>query len=108
MSTFNTKVGNDNQYYFNFKNADGKILLTSEGYTTVAARDNGIESVKKNLSNNDRYEHLLSSNGKYYFNIKASNGQVVAKSAMFDNEVDKANALSTIQAEGTDATIVAE
>lgn len=34
--------------YFNLKAANGKIIGTSEMYETVASRDNGIESVKKN------------------------------------------------------------
>lgn len=34
--------------YFNLKAANGQIIGTSEMYESVASRDNGIESVKKN------------------------------------------------------------
>ena len=33
---------------FDLKATNGQIIATSEGYTTKAACDNGIESVKKN------------------------------------------------------------
>lgn len=34
--------------YFNLKAGNGQVIGTSEMYSSVAARDNGIESVKKN------------------------------------------------------------
>jgi len=40
-----TKSG---QFMFNQKATNGQVIGTSESYKTVAARDNGIESVKKN------------------------------------------------------------
>ncbi|MCU7805758.1 MAG: YegP family protein, partial [Candidatus Thiodiazotropha sp. (ex Lucinoma borealis)] len=33
---------------FNLKAANNQVIGTSESYESVAARDNGIESVKKN------------------------------------------------------------
>lgn len=40
-----TKSG---QFMFNLKSTNGQVIGTSEQYTTTAARDNGIESVKTN------------------------------------------------------------
>jgi uncharacterized protein YegP (UPF0339 family) len=40
-----TKSG---QHMFNLMATNGQVIGTSEQYTTIAARDNGIESVKKN------------------------------------------------------------
>ncbi|MBQ1221570.1 MAG: YegP family protein [Alistipes sp.] len=34
--------------YFNLKAGNGQVIGSSEMYSSVAARDNGIESVKKN------------------------------------------------------------
>jgi uncharacterized protein YegP (UPF0339 family) len=36
------------QYHFVLKAANGEIIATSENYTTKAAAQNGIESVKSN------------------------------------------------------------
>jgi len=40
-----TKAG---QFRFNLRAANGQVIGTSESYTTSAACENGIESVKKN------------------------------------------------------------
>ena len=39
-----TKTG----FVFNLKAGNGQVIGSSEMYSSVAARDNGIESVKKN------------------------------------------------------------
>jgi uncharacterized protein YegP (UPF0339 family) len=36
------------EYRFRLKARNGKIIATSEGYTTKAACENGIDSVRKN------------------------------------------------------------
>ncbi len=40
-----TKSG---QHMFNLKAGNGQVIGTSESYTSTSARENGIESVKKN------------------------------------------------------------
>lgn len=42
-----TKTG---KHMFNLKAGNNQVIGTSESYESVAARDNGIESVKKNAS----------------------------------------------------------
>ena len=58
---------------------NGQIVLTSERYTTKAAAENGIASVKKNAADDKRYE--LTESG-VRFNLKAGNGQVIGSSQM--------------------------
>ena len=47
-SKYDRKTAKNGQDYFNLKAANGQIIGTSEMYTTKAAMENGIESVKKN------------------------------------------------------------
>ncbi|MCG7522315.1 YegP family protein [Ruegeria sp. Ofav3-42] len=35
-------------YMFNLKASNGQVIGTSESYTSASARDNGVESVKRN------------------------------------------------------------
>ena len=39
--------GKDDQYYFRLKAANGEIICSSEGYTTLQSCKNGIEAIKK-------------------------------------------------------------
>ncbi|MEM9886527.1 MAG: DUF1508 domain-containing protein [Bacteroidota bacterium] len=74
------------EYYFAY-NRDGKTLLRSEGYTTAAARDNGIESVKKNAPLEERWSQMTAMNDKYHFYIlKAGNHQEIARSCYYDSK----------------------
>lgn len=70
-------------FRFRLKSSNGQIVLSSEGYTTAKARDNGIASVQKNSGDKDRYEVSIAKNGKHYFSLKAKNGQVIGSSQMY-------------------------
>lgn len=85
---------------FSFVFVDGdSTIVKSENYAQKASVKNGIESVKKNSQEDSRYELKESTNGKFYFNLKASNGQIVATSTMFASEADRATAISTLKAQ---------
>jgi len=45
---YERKETKNGQFMFNLKAGNHEVIGTSESYTTAAARDNGIESVKKN------------------------------------------------------------
>lgn len=45
---FEQKVASSGQPMFNLRASNGQVIGTSETYSSVSARDNGIESVKKN------------------------------------------------------------
>jgi uncharacterized protein YegP (UPF0339 family) len=96
MGKFTVKTGKDGQYYFSMQADNGETVLKSEGYTTKAACMNGIESVKKNAGDSTNYESLTSANGKFYFNLKAGNGQIIGTSQMYDTEDGKQNGLASV------------
>ncbi|MBT8219315.1 MAG: YegP family protein, partial [Bacteroidia bacterium] len=85
----------DGNFYFTF-NSGGGILLISEGYKSAAARDNGIESVKKNIGTAERYQFQQYTNGKYYFDLRAGNNQEIATSIWFDQDEDMQAAVISV------------
>jgi uncharacterized protein YegP (UPF0339 family) len=58
-------------------------ILSSQGYASKAGCQNGIESVKNNGTNADRFEVKEATNGKFFFNLLAANKQVIGKSQMY-------------------------
>ncbi|MCR6720768.1 MAG: YegP family protein [Chitinophagaceae bacterium] len=108
MGKFVTKTGKDGQYYFNLKADNGQTILSSEGYTTAAARDNGIESVRKNAPDDSKYDRLTSKNGKHYFNLKAGNGQVIGTSEMYESAAARDNGIESVKKNAPDATVAEE
>jgi uncharacterized protein len=80
---FEIFVGHDGQYYFHLLAANGENVLRSEGYTTMQAAQNGIASVQANGVSAEGYEVNEASNGEWYFNIVAPNGQIVGTSELY-------------------------
>ncbi|NJL76262.1 MAG: YegP family protein [Saprospiraceae bacterium] len=92
----------NDEFYFTLKDADGKALIFSEGYKQKASALNGIESVKNNTAA-ARFELKTSESGSFFFNIIATNGQVVGRSSMFETEAGRESALEALKASVADA-----
>lgn len=96
------------EFQFNLKAGNSQIILTSEGYTSRQGCDNGIESVRKNSSEDKRYDRKTASNGKFYFNLKASNGQIIGTSQMYASEDGCNNGIESVKKNAPDAEVVEE
>jgi uncharacterized protein YegP (UPF0339 family) len=91
------KSDKSNQYYFNLKASNHEIILASQGYITKAEAQSGINSVKINSQFDSNFDRLLAKNGQYYFNLKASNGQVIGTSEMYRSKDGVENGISSVK-----------
>ena len=105
MGKFVITTRSNGEFQFNLKAGNGQVILTSEGYSSKAACTNGIESVRKNAEDDARFERKESSNGKYFFNLKASNGQVVGSSQMYESEASRDNGIESVKNNAPDASV---
>lgn len=85
MGKFEVKTRKNGEFQFNLKAGNGQVILSSEGYTTKANCLNGVESVKKNAQDDNKFDRKTSTNGKHYFNLKATNGQIIGTSEMYES-----------------------
>jgi hypothetical protein len=86
MGSFEIYNAANDDFRFRLKGGNGENILASEGYTTAAARDNGVESVKKNSTEEKLYELKETTVGKWHFNLTATNGQVIGQSQSYASE----------------------
>ena len=93
------------EYRFRLKAGNGEIILSSEGYNAKAGCTNGIESVKKNCSNPDRFVKNQTESGKFRFNLTATNGQVIGTSQNYSSESACDNGMKSVANSAPDATI---
>ena len=105
MGKFEIKKRTNGEFQFNLKAGNGQIILTSEGYSAKDGCKNGIESVKKNAPDDNNYDRKTSSNGKYYFNLKAGNGQIIGSSEMYESASGRDNGIESVKTNAPDATI---
>ncbi|SFD54453.1 YegP family protein [Flavobacterium phragmitis] len=105
MGKFVITTRTNGEFQFNLKAGNGQTILTSEGYTTKAACNNGIESVKNNAADDNRYDRKEAKNGKPYFNLKAGNGQIIGSSEMYESVAARENGIESVKKNAPDATI---
>jgi uncharacterized protein YegP (UPF0339 family) len=107
MSTgkFEIKTDAKGEYRFNLKAGNGQVILSSEGYSAMDGCTNGIESVKKNAGDDGRYERKEASNGKYHFNLKAANGQVIGTSQLYADKGGMESGIDSVKTNAPDAAV---
>jgi uncharacterized protein len=105
MGKFVISRRTNGEYQFNLVAGNGQIILSSEGYTSIAGCQNGIESVRKNSEDLSKFDRKTSVNGKHYFNLKATNGQIIGSSQMYESMASRENGIYSVQANAPDALI---
>ena len=85
------------KFHFRLKAGNGEIIFTGQGYKTKADCSNGIESVKKNSATESNFELKEASDGRGYFTLKATNGQVIGQSQMYKSDSGLKNGIASIQ-----------
>ncbi len=106
MGKFEITTRKNGEFQFNLKATNGQVILTSEGYKTKASCLNGVESVKKNSQDEKRFDKKVASNGKPFFNLIATNGQIIGSSQMYANETNMNNGIASVMNNAKDAQIV--
>lgn len=108
MGKFVVNTRNNGEFQFNLKAGNGQVILSSEGYTTKAACLNGVESVKKNSQDDSKFERKEAKNGKPYFNLKATNGQIIGTSEMYESVAARDNGIESVKKNAPEADVVEE
>jgi hypothetical protein len=91
------------EFQFNLKSNNGLVILSSEGYSTKANCENGIESVRRFSQDESNFEKHTASNDKYYFNLKSSNGQIIGTSQMYGSEFGVEKGIASVKTNAADA-----
>ncbi|MDP3519137.1 MAG: YegP family protein [Hydrogenophaga sp.] len=88
------------RYHFVLKAGNAQTVLSSEQYESQASALNGIASVQKNAPADDRYELKTAADGRFFFNLKAANHQVIGSSQMYASEATRNAGINSVKANG--------
>ncbi|MEM6717719.1 MAG: YegP family protein [Bacteroidota bacterium] len=88
---------NNQKFYFNLKAKNGQIIMSSQGYADKSGAKNGIESCKKNSTDDSKFERKTAKNGKFHFSLKAGNGQIIGSSQMYASEAGMENGIESVK-----------
>ncbi len=70
--------------------------MQSQGYADKKGAENGIASVGKNGTDEYNFEKKEASNGKFYFVLKAGNGQIIGQSQQYKTESGRDNGIASV------------
>jgi uncharacterized protein YegP (UPF0339 family) len=96
------------EFRFRLKAGNGNTILSSEGYKSKSGCANGIESVKKNCSDPDRFVKKVTPSGKHRFSLTARNSQTIGTSQNYASESGCNNGMKSVANNAPDAVVVEE
>lgn len=105
MGKFEMYTDKGGEYRFRLKASNGQNILASEGYKAKSSCENGIASVKTNAKDDSKYERLESKSGSPYFNLKASNGQVIGTSETYSSTSAMENGIQSVKTNAPSAAV---
>ncbi|MBU3070441.1 YegP family protein [Aestuariicella sp. G3-2] len=94
------------EFRFRLKAGNGENIGASEGYKAKAGALNGIESVKKNAPLPERYTVFEGNGGKWYFNLKAGNHEIILSSQGYASKESAENGAASVQNNAPEAPTV--
>lgn len=105
---FVTSTGKDGKQYFVLKARNGETILQSQGYASMDSCLNGIDSVRRNSQSPERFSKATASDGRFYFTLLATNGQVIGKSQMYKTEAGRDNGIGSVGRNALDAIVISD
>ena len=103
---FEVKAAASGEFMFNLKAGNGEIILTSETYKNKASCLSGVESVRKHAVADTNFDRRQSKNGKPYFALKASNGQDIGRSEMYESKASMERGIQSVMRNAPDAKLM--
>ena len=97
--------GKNNEFRFRLRADNGQTILSSEGYTSKASCLNGIESVKKNSSDPNRFSKTKTPTKMFRFSMTAANSQIIGTSQNYKSESGRNNGIESIKKNAAKAEI---
>ena len=105
MGKFVISTRTNGEFQFTLLADNSQVILTSQGYAAKASCLSGVESVRTNSADDSRFERLTASNGKFYFNLKAANSQVIGSSQMYESAAGRDNGIDSVMRNAPGASV---
>ncbi|ALM53602.1 YegP family protein [Halomonas huangheensis] len=101
---YELKKTDADKYHFTLKSGNHQVILTSQHYKSRSSAENGIESCRKNSGIDERFERKTGKNGQPFFSLKASNGQIIGSSEMYNTEAARDKGIQSVKTNGQGPT----
>lgn len=96
-ATFQLKTNDDGQYYFHFLNGRGELLMMSGEYPKKETAEQAIKDVQVGSLMSEQIGASKIPTGDTFFVIKDTQGDILAKSVLFNSRMVFDNALHAVK-----------
>ncbi len=108
MGKFELYKDKSGEWRFRLKAGNGEIIADSESYKTEVNCLNGVASLKKNVSETSAFEQFQDKADKWRFNIKAKNGEIIAKSEAYESKAMCEHGIESVKENAVNSRIISE
>lgn len=92
-------------YRFRLKNADGRVVLSSDPYRSKRSCLRAINRVRNYAIQDSQFERKMTEGGRFQFRIKAKNNHVIARSPAFKDPARRDAALATVRRKAAEVEV---
>jgi uncharacterized protein len=71
------------EYHWGLTARNAQTMLTSKIYAAKAGAETGIETCRENSANEARYERVGANDSRYYFLLRAADGEIIGTSETY-------------------------
>jgi len=79
----------EEHYYAALLATDGKIILHGRDCNNLSDCRYLIDSIRDNATDYSKFELMTANDGKYYFKVKGSGGDEIARSEIFEDTIER-------------------
>ena len=76
-SRFTLTEAKTGEFFFSLIAGNGEVVGRSDTYKAKVSAMHGVETVRRNAGNPDRFFYKAGANGKTYISLKAGNGEIM-------------------------------
>ena len=102
---FDVNKSKADEFFFVLKAGNGEAVITSEMYASRDAADTGIASVQANSLEDFNYERATATDGRFHFNLRAPNHEVIGASQMYATMETREIGITAVKENGKSTTI---
>ncbi len=107
-ANFHIKTDKAHEFRFNLVASNGQVILSSEGYVRRDSCLKGIDSVRRHSTEDRFFERTIAADGRYHFNLKAANGEVIGTSQIYSGAQAMENGILSVRMNAADAGVLNE
>lgn len=89
MEIFVIHKQSEEHYYAALLANNGRIILKGKDCTNLHDCKYSIDSIRSNATDYSNYELMTASDGKYYFRVRGSGGDEIARSEIFEDTTQR-------------------